>query len=329
MKRSAKEIFADTLSNRKSKSMYDCEWSRFIEYSQLGDKFVIEDISEEKIIQYIDFLHHELNYAPTTIWSSFSKINSSYQDLGGTKLQLKFPRLAKVLKQYQSGYIPKRAETFSFNQINSFLEGSSNEGKNLLHKAVVCFALYGGLRCADLVSIENADVEINEITGVWVQYSVSKQSANFHKRNQFLIPKPYDAWVIRYLEETNRVGRVFKNFNKRFTCQPMGVRTLAKTPSVVGKFLNLEGNFSGHCFRRSSATILAENGATSTQLKTLMNWKGDNTALNYIDNSKSSRVSMSNLIKGNSNLLPKGADDCGRLNLANATISNCVFNFSN
>ena len=328
MKRSADLIYSDILSHRKTESLYECEWRRFVAYSELKDDFKLDDITEEMIIQYIEFLHVDLKYAPTTVWSSFSKINTKYQDLGGNKLQLKFPRLIKVLKQYQSGYIAKRAQTFSFDEMKSFLENSTDEGKNILHKAVVCVSLYGGLRCADLVGIENDDIEVNETTGVWVKYAVSKQAANFHKSNRFSIPKPYDEYVLNYLKRTDRIGRVFKNFNKHFTSQPMGVRTIAQTPSVVAKFLNLEGNYTGHCFRRSNATILAKNGATSRQLKTLFNWKGENTALNYIDNSTSSRVKMSDIIRTSIISDKKTMDEFNSINLSNATISNCVFNFS-
>ena len=64
----------------------------------------------------------------------------------------------------------KRADTFSYEQIKNFLENANDEGINLLHKSIVCIALYGGLRCADLVNIENDDVTIDSTTGVWIKY---------------------------------------------------------------------------------------------------------------------------------------------------------------
>lgn len=335
MKRSSDDIFAETLTKRKSQNKYDDEWERFIKYSELPDIVQVGDITEEIVAQYLDFLHAELKLAPTTIWSCFSKINTKYQDIGGGKLQDKFPRLVNLMKRYQSGYIPKRADTFSFDQVKLFLETANDEGKYLLYKAVVCMALYGGLRCADLVSIQNEDITVNDTTGVWVRYGVSKISGSFHKTNTFVIPKPHDAYVTNYLNATNRHGRVFKNYNKGFTSQPMGVRTLGLVPAAVAKFLGVNGNYTGHCFRRSCATILAENGATSTQLKTLMNWKGDNTALNYIDNTQSSRVQMSSLISGSSteymqaSAKPHGDRVQNAPHFENTSFTNCVFNFGN
>ena len=50
----------------------------------------VNDITEEMLAQYLDFLRNELEYAPTTIWSCFSKVNTKYQDIDGLKLQDKF-----------------------------------------------------------------------------------------------------------------------------------------------------------------------------------------------------------------------------------------------
>ena len=143
VKRKAADIFAETLSKRKTQSLYDLEWARFLDYSGLTGTTQPNEITEEHFAQYLDMLHSQLQHAPTTLWSSFSKLNTKIKDLGGAKLQDKYPRLMTLLKQYQSGYVPKRADVFSLDQIKEFLENSPNEGKNLLNKAVVCFALNG------------------------------------------------------------------------------------------------------------------------------------------------------------------------------------------
>ena len=87
----------------------------------------------------------ELKHAPTSILSSFSKINTNYQNMGGKRLQSILPRLLKVIQRHQSNYTPMRAD----------LQNFPNEGKNVLQKTVVSVAVYGGLRCADLAYLEN------------------------------------------------------------------------------------------------------------------------------------------------------------------------------
>ena len=46
--------------------------------------------------------------------------------------------------------------------------------------------------------------------------------------------------------------------------------------------------------RRTSATVLAEKGASTTQLKKHFNWKNEGTALKYIENTSSSKLNVSN-----------------------------------
>lgn len=340
MKRQAEDIFHDVLSNRKSNSSYEIEWSRFLHYSNLSPKPHPGDITEDMLIEYLDFLHTKLQLAPTTVWSSFSKINTCYQDIGGKKLQDLYPRLTKVMKRYQEGYIPKRAQVFTGEQIRKYLDESPNNGKNSLMKVVVCFGMYGGLRCAELIKIDYSDITLRE-NGAWVTYSVAKIKGSFHKTNQFVVPNGDDKFVIQYMNQIDKEGRLFKTFNgKKFSKQPMGIRTICKVPQSVAAFLNISGNFSGHCFRRSCATILAEQGATSTQLKTLMNWKSDTTALNYIDNSEQSRLNTSLMISSSSSstaccsstsktsaIKTSKNIDSGN-DFSGASFTNCVFNFN-
>lgn len=56
--------------------------------------------------------------------------------------------------------------------------------------------------------------------------------------------------------------------------QPVGVNTFALMPSKIATFLGLENaaKYTGHCFRRSSATILAEGQATLTTIKRVGGW---------------------------------------------------------
>lgn len=60
----------------------------------------------------------------------------------------------------------------------------------------------------------------------------------------------------------------------------VGVNTLAKYPSLIARYLNLENAdaYTGHCFRGSAATNMAENGASDQQMKCLCRWKSEKMA---------------------------------------------------
>ena len=64
--------------------------------------------------------------------------------------------------------------------------------------------------------------------------------------------------------------RLFLRYkNGKCINQPVGRNIFAKIPSDIATFLNLENakNYSGHSFRRTSATLLANSGVDVLALK--------------------------------------------------------------
>ena len=76
-------------------------------------------------------------------------------------------------------------------------------------------------------------------------------------------------------------GSLLRKFNNngKITNRPIGIYTIRKYPQIIA-------NFTGHCFRRSSASIIVENGATSMQLQKFGRWKSATVAEGYVDQSK-------------------------------------------
>jgi hypothetical protein len=88
-----------------------------------------------------------------------------------------------------------------------------------------------------------------------------------------------------------------KNFNERRlfikyqdgVChrQVVGIDKISSVPQEVAKYLNLENvnEYSGHCLRRTSATLLVDSGGDMTSLKRHGGWKSDSVAEGYIEQS--------------------------------------------
>ena len=123
-------------------------------------------------------------------------LNNKMQLLFGEKLQI-HPRLTILLKSYEAGYVRKTAGQFSKEQIMSFLENAPDEDEFIHIKAAVVLSYFGGLRCADLISITCDDMEFNETTGMWVTYVVSKQKGE-QIQNKFNVPLEYCKYIERY-----------------------------------------------------------------------------------------------------------------------------------
>lgn len=82
--------------------------------------------------------------------------------------------------------------------------------------------------------------------------------------------------------------------------QPVGINTFGKMPSKIAGFLKLDDpmTYTGHCFRRSSATILAGHGADITTLKRHGGWKSTAVAEGYIEDSLKSKIAIANQLVG-------------------------------
>lgn len=69
--------------------------------------------------------------------------------------------------------------------------------------------------------------------------------------------------------------------------QPVGINTFGAIPKNIALFLGLpdSSGYTGHCFRRSSASLLADSGADILTLKRHGAWKSSTVAEGYVENS--------------------------------------------
>lgn len=88
--------------------------------------------------------------------------------------------------------------------------------------------------------------------------------------------------------------------NGSCTVQPVGINTFGAIPKNIATFLGLENpkKYTGHCFRRSSATLLADSGAELTTLKRHGGWKSSTVAEAYIESSIENKTRIAKQILG-------------------------------
>lgn len=314
MKRSAEMILKE-ISPFATGKRYDEKWNHFCDYVDLKDK----KPTEEDFIRFFDHLKKEKNYASSTMWTVYSMLNNKMQLLFGEKLQI-YPRLTLLLKSYEVGYVRKTAGQFSKEQIMNFLANAPDNGEFVHVKAGVVLSYFGGLRCADLISITCDDMEFNEETGMWVTYVVSKQKGEEIK-NKFNVPLEFCGYLEKYDHALSECkmgeGRIFKTYRKKqngngyYVNQPMGKHLLSKFPSKVAMFLDLPNpsGYTGHAFRRTAANVMAEGGASSSVMKKHFNWKSENTSQKYVENTDNAKLCISKIMKPNSDGKKTGNSD--------------------
>lgn len=104
--------------------------------------------------------------------------------------------------------------------------------------------------------------------------------------------------------------------------QVVGVNKIRNVPKEIASYLNLPHPeaYTGHCFRRSSATLLADAGADFTTIKRHGGWRSSMVAETYIEDSIQNKISIAN------KLLPSAAADPTEVTNTNKT---CAVNLNN
>ena len=98
-------------------------------------------------------------------------------------------------------------------------------------------------------------------------------------------PCPYKVIESYYNLFENKTGCFFRKIpkNGKPTMLRIGVNKMGTFPKIVAKFLQLDGHYTGHCFRRSSATILADSGVSVLQLQRHGRWSSEKSKVQISD----------------------------------------------
>ncbi|CAB0036791.1 unnamed protein product [Trichogramma brassicae] len=112
------------------------------------------------------------------------------------------------------------------------------------------------------------------------------REASLIVQNDTLPKKSSDRYYIYWSTILTRIGK--RRTARRCTRQPMGRHKIGQIPSLIAEILNLPNPnlYTGHCFRRTAATLLSESGATVQAIKQCGRWRSDIICQGYIENSE-------------------------------------------
>lgn len=84
------------------------------------------------------------------------------------------------------------------------------------------------------------------------------------------------------------------------TRQNMGHNTISGAPAKIANYLKLPNSnqYTGHSFRRTSATILADNGGDILSLKRHGGWKSSTVAEGYVEDSLAEKRRIAKMVQG-------------------------------
>ena len=143
------------------------------------------------------------------------------------------------------------------------------------------------MRRGELTNITTDDVE-DDSTRLLIKIPVTKNNVprSFAVRGKFYqICKNY---MNLRPTEIDKHKRFFIHYiDGKCTRQPIGLNTIGQMPKQIADWLKLPNPhlYTGHSFRRTSATLLVDGGGDITDLKRHGGWKSSTVAEGYINES--------------------------------------------
>lgn len=139
---------------------------------------------------------------------------------------------------------------------------------------VLIFGICGCLRCDEITNLKVQDVE-----DLGNKYLVSIHYNKNDYGGQCIVGNLFYDKVKKYisLRPTDMTSDSFFLKYKEGKCfhQNIGVHKIGEMPSQIASYLQLTQSekYTGHCFRRTSATLLSDSGASMLMIKQLGRWK--------------------------------------------------------
>ncbi|XP_043481274.1 uncharacterized protein LOC122510576 [Leptopilina heterotoma] len=207
----------------------------------------------------------------------------------------KFLAILAFLKKKSHGYLSKKSKVFTTDEIENYLNVFP-DNQHLDKKVIMIFGIFGALRSDELVKVKVEHVKKQgEIYHVIVPVTKNMMPRSLTITGEFC----------KYVENYSKLrpklateDRFFLNFqNGKCTVQAIGKNKFASTLQKIVEFLQLPDpkEYTGHSFRRSSATILVDAGADLTVLKRHGGWKSSTVAEGYIEESLGNKRKISSL----------------------------------
>jgi len=191
-------------------------------------------------------------------------------------------------------------------------------GDGLLVKAIVVVGYYGALRTDEQTHMLWSYCS-RVPDGIWMNFCATSKTDSAGDGFRFLIPSTDELSFSAFgayensLPAVLREGRMWKTWsfrNNKYHNTPVGKSFISEVPKRVATFLKKDPDiFTGHTWRRTSATIVANSGLSLLELKQHGRWKSDCVAQGYVENSDVAKEKAASALAPKSNKRPAEPDE--------------------
>lgn len=242
-----------------------------------------------------------------SLWAKYSMLKTMLLVKENVNIS-KFPKIIAFLKKCNSGHQPTQSKVLTREEVNLFLKEACDKDY-LLVKVIAMIGIAGGCRREELYSMT-----LNDIQDTGTQLVITIPQTKTNVKRIFTVINEMEG--INFLEIYRKyVAMRPKNFQEKFLfvgyrngrCiqQRVGIHTVGAMPKKIAEYLKLETpeKYTGHCFRRTSATLLANAGVDSSVLKRHGGWKSSAVAEKYVEDAIEGKTKIARMIQGGENFV--------------------------
>ncbi|XP_008217133.1 dihydrolipoyllysine-residue acetyltransferase component 2 of pyruvate dehydrogenase complex, mitochondrial isoform X1 [Nasonia vitripennis] len=242
----------------KSKSTYEGCYKTFSEWKHSSD---IQESTESVMLTY--FTNLSQSYKPSTLWAHYSMLKTTMRVFENTDIGT-YRNLVDFIKKQAQGYQSQKSKTLTTEDVKRFLTEAPDD-RYLLTKVVLICGIAGACRKDELTNMK-----IQHIESHGNLFLVKIPGSDTSKARSFTVTDEFYKIVKRYLDlrpssvPSDRFFLAYKN--GKCSQQPVGKNKLGSMAKEVATYLNLPdaNQYTGHCFRRTSASVLIDSGANMT-----------------------------------------------------------------
>jgi len=279
---------------QKSQDAYKKEYDKFITWME---EQKVTDIIERIVLAYLQKMSEQ--YKPSSMWAIHSKLQTMLRINKGVDLK-SFVKVHAFMKAISKNDVAKKAYVFKEDDLRKFFTEAPDITYLFLKVVAIC-GIFGSCRRCELCDLRLYDIKTEgSVLLVTIRPSKTVKARRFtiadseaisyaHLVKQYLLLRPKNV----------STDRVFLRYDKgKCTNQVVGINTFGSCPLQIARYLKLDDpeKYTGHAFRRTSATIMANSGMTIDQIQRQVGWKSVSVATGYIEESINNKKNVSNII---------------------------------
>ncbi|KAJ8665125.1 hypothetical protein QAD02_006787 [Eretmocerus hayati] len=286
------QAIKDSLLPIKSAARYQATYDKFIKWMSQNKT---AELTKDLLLVY--FTELAMKKKAPSLWSDYSMIRSVVNlkynfDIGN------YVNLKSLLRNNMKGYEAKKSRVFTWAQFQTFLQ---SDNFYLAMKVLLIRGIFGALRTCEMTNLRVQDVQrittVNEKQEEQMLFVFSIENTKTYHPRKFVVGREYVKVIDFYIKarpDDFAEDRFFYRYEKKGIRQVLGKNWIRAVPKTIAEYLNLNDphQYTGHCFRRTAATLLAETGANEMMLKELGGWKSTAVMQGYIQDSFFSKVQL-------------------------------------